>query len=261
MGCAASVQAVPAVQFAQVVPVGAWPDSPRSSIEDLEPDRRRQQAREGWASKEKALPDKACERPAEEGLQVPPPDMVAEKQAVPPSPPAPEMQAVPPPPPAPEMQDNHQGPLIDPNDEGKQVEEGAKPPQRNAQRTHTQQVPDASNPRGNGKTLNVGVVEAPLGLQSWKSYGFTPSDADFALGHPIPPCLPTHQKHLRRIKRNLDYFSAVPDAFQDLVRKRRDKFDAKAARLDAVVAAAAARHSHRQAQADQAASGGSVPVS
>eukprot|EP00931_Biecheleriopsis_adriatica_P083556 TRINITY_DN5715_c2_g1_i1.p1 TRINITY_DN5715_c2_g1~~TRINITY_DN5715_c2_g1_i1.p1 ORF type:complete len:253 (+),score=23.97 TRINITY_DN5715_c2_g1_i1:53-811(+) len=112
---------------------------------------------------------------------------------------------------------------------------------RVAKRSNTQSIendreePSKQHQRGAGLDLilSANIVSEPKSLVTWNSYDFVPSADDFALGHPIPPCAPTHKRYLRRIRKSFDYIASMPGAFQECIAKRRSSFDQRAQRLDA----------------------------
>eukprot|EP00931_Biecheleriopsis_adriatica_P078247 TRINITY_DN5169_c2_g1_i1.p1 TRINITY_DN5169_c2_g1~~TRINITY_DN5169_c2_g1_i1.p1 ORF type:complete len:273 (+),score=45.30 TRINITY_DN5169_c2_g1_i1:17-835(+) len=93
------------------------------------------------------------------------------------------------------------------------------------------------------------IVSEPKSLISWNSYDFAPCAEDIKLRRSLPPCMPTHKKHLRGITKRLKQIASAPEAFQEFVTKSRDTFDWKATNADAQIHARVDPLEDSQAQA------------
>eukprot|EP00440_Ansanella_granifera_P025416 gb/GFBE01027604.1/.p1 GENE.gb/GFBE01027604.1/~~gb/GFBE01027604.1/.p1 ORF type:complete len:292 (+),score=41.92 gb/GFBE01027604.1/:1-876(+) len=76
------------------------------------------------------------------------------------------------------------------------------------------------------------LVPEPEGLVTFNSMKYTPEPGDFEQGHPIPPCVPTHMKHLRRLDRHLHSYAKFPEVFQEVVGKKRATADKRRRRQE-----------------------------
>lgn len=78
------------------------------------------------------------------------------------------------------------------------------------------------------------MVSEPKGLVTYQSYNYDPTAEDFAAGHPIASCGPSHRRHLRRLRKYLKSLVNFPQSFNDKVAARRQKMDERRKRQDAV---------------------------
>lgn len=70
--------------------------------------------------------------------------------------------------------------------------------------------------------LNENIVPEPIDLQNYNSFRYTPTKEHFAEGHPLAPCLPSHEGHVKKVRKAVTQFAKFPEKFKDLVDERRD---------------------------------------
>ena len=88
---------------------------------------------------------------------------------------------------------------------------------------------------GNVFGQELKFVSEPKCLETYRSLDYEPSNYDFAAGHAIAPCAPSHRRHLRRVKRQLKTLLDAPERLKDFVTARRRKLERIRHRQDQVV--------------------------
>eukprot|EP00930_Biecheleria_cincta_P008225 TRINITY_DN109622_c0_g1_i1.p1 TRINITY_DN109622_c0_g1~~TRINITY_DN109622_c0_g1_i1.p1 ORF type:complete len:330 (+),score=68.02 TRINITY_DN109622_c0_g1_i1:44-991(+) len=78
------------------------------------------------------------------------------------------------------------------------------------------------------------LVDEPKNLVTYQSYDYDPTAEDFAAGHPIASCAPSHRRHLRRLRKYLKSLVNFPELFNDKVTARRQKMEERRKRQDQV---------------------------
>eukprot|EP00930_Biecheleria_cincta_P073705 TRINITY_DN6099_c0_g1_i1.p1 TRINITY_DN6099_c0_g1~~TRINITY_DN6099_c0_g1_i1.p1 ORF type:complete len:282 (-),score=65.59 TRINITY_DN6099_c0_g1_i1:430-1275(-) len=118
-----------------------------------------------------------------------------------------------------------QGPGVAPiNCAGEQKDHGEKMAPKRSGRIHTfDDVPMVAHIKDQHICLNENMVPEPLNLKDYESFKYNCTREHFEEGHPLAPCWPSHQRHIKRIAKNLKQFAKFPDKFTDLVMKRRAK--------------------------------------
>lgn len=222
MGCGSTRAAVaPQIVFSDLVPV-------QGSVSAAVPQDAVPNAKRGW---EEAAADGQVDEPS---------DQLKEDNR--PSPPDSDML---PPPDFPSQmkseknrEDPHrhedlapQGPHVAPIHPGSEQQEdhgGKESSPKKSGRIHTfEDLPVVEQVKDQNVCLNDNMVPEPLNLKDYESFKYNPTREHFAEGHPIAPCWPSHQQHIKRIAKHLNQFAKFPDKFTDLVMYRRSKLSKK----------------------------------
>lgn len=235
MGCGGSTRAAVAPQcvFSDVVPR-------KGSFSGVVPDNVTSNAKRGW---EEADVDERADQPSHQlkrekeqqqlegsrkelGGDIPPPNPSMLERQFPKMPEEERMELRQPEDVVP------QAPLIPPSGPGGEQENkgGKESTLRGAQRSQTiQDVPEGEKIKDPDLCLclNDNVVPEPLNLQVYESFKYNPTREHFAEGHPLAPCWPSHQRHIKRMAKHLKHFGMFPDKFKDLVMHRRAKMSKK----------------------------------
>eukprot|EP00931_Biecheleriopsis_adriatica_P112670 TRINITY_DN87363_c0_g1_i1.p1 TRINITY_DN87363_c0_g1~~TRINITY_DN87363_c0_g1_i1.p1 ORF type:complete len:173 (+),score=11.02 TRINITY_DN87363_c0_g1_i1:36-521(+) len=86
---------------------------------------------------------------------------------------------------------------------------------------------DATRTRETPLKLSASV-EAGLNAVSIKSFYFEPTAKNWGSEHPVPPCAPSHRRHIRRMDDAARSWSAAPKEFLVDIESRRKRFDRRA---------------------------------
>jgi len=233
MGCGSTRAAVaPQNVFSDLVPV-------QGSVSAAVP----QDAKRGW---EEAAADGQVDEPSDQLKEEKVLQLLAElrKKLEDHRPSPPDSDMLPPPefPSEKKREDPHrhedvapQGPhvaAIHPGGEQQEDHGGKESSPKKSGRIHTfEDLPVVEQVKDQNVCLNDNVVPEPLNLKDYESFKYNPTREHFAEGHPLAPCWPSHQQHIKRIAKHLNQFAKFPDKFTDLVMHRRSKLSKKNQKL------------------------------